>query len=180
MPVHSIWETIDFVYDFAQASVYKSHKGGGHPPVDAMWVNTQPQLWWVTSRQASKTLWVDQATPRAVHAFRMRDTSAYPHQQYLDHGDLVESYRSEYDSKTLPKGCIGTKGKGGDYHPTEERVADIAGHIFYGARHPQAPSSYAFAVRVVACWPSFHCTRVLFAQRVKADSISGTLSLGDC
>ena len=88
--------------------------------MDAMWVNTQPQLWWVTSRQASKTLWVDQATPRAVHAFRMRDTSAYPHQQFLDHGDLVESYRSEYESKTLPKGCIGTKGKGGDYHPTEE------------------------------------------------------------
>ena len=152
---------------FAQASVYRSHKGS-HPPgsVDAMWINTQPQLWWVTSRQAPSTIWVDQATPRAVYAFRNRDTSKYPHQQFLDHGDLVESYRSEYESKTLPKGCIGTKGKGGDYHPTEERVADIAAQIFEGDDcHLRAPYYYCF-VRNYCCFVRalFQCALVVCAE----------------
>ena len=75
-----------------------------------MWINVQPKLYWVTSRQAPEQYWVDSATTRAIHAFRNRDTSQYPNQDYLDHGDLSESYRSSYDSKTLPKGCIGKKG----------------------------------------------------------------------
>ena len=117
----------------AQASVYKSYTGRCPPPTaDSMWISTKPMLWWVTSRQAPKVIWVDEATARAIHAFRQRDTSGYPHQKFLDHGDLVESYREEFANKTLPKDCIGTKGKGGDYHPTEERVGDIVAHVFAG------------------------------------------------
>ena len=86
----------------------------------------------MTSRQAPKTLWVDQATPRAVHAFGIRDTSAYPHQCVLDHGDLVDNYREQFENKTLPADCIGRKGAGGDYFPTEQQVADIFAHVLSG------------------------------------------------
>ena len=97
-----------------------------------MYVNVQPKLYWVTSRQAPEQFWVDTATTRAIHAFSNRDTSQYPEQDFLDHGDLAESYRSSYDGKTLPKGCIGKKGAGGDYYPTEEQLVDTLLHITAG------------------------------------------------
>ena len=168
---------------FAQASVYRSHKGS-HPPgsVDAMWINTQPQLWWVTSRQAPSTIWVDEATPRAVHAFRSRNTSNYPHQNFLDHGDLVDSYRSEYESKTLPKGCIGTKGKGGDYITPRRRglqtslLRSLKVMIAICARLIIIVSC---AIIVVSCAPYFSA-HLLFAQRVTMDSISGKIGRASC
>ena len=94
---------------FAQASVYRSHRGGYPAPVDSMRINTKPKMWWVTSRQLPGTFWVDEATERAIYSFSMRDTAAYPEQQYLDHGDLAEDYRAAYSSSTVPKGCIGKK-----------------------------------------------------------------------
>ena len=117
----------------AQASVYRSYKGTHPPPQSSsMYVNVHPKLYWVTSRQAPEQFWVDTATTRAIHAFSNRDTSQYPHQHLLDHGDLAESYRSSYDDKTLPKGCIGKKGAGGDYYPTEEQLFETLLHITAG------------------------------------------------
>ena len=89
-------------------------------------------MWWVTSRQAPGTLWVDKATPRAVYAFSNRDTAAYPNQAFLDHGDLTEDFRSSFSGKTLPSGCIGKKGAGGDYYPTEEQMQATFEHVLAG------------------------------------------------
>ena len=117
----------------AQASTYKSFTGR-HPPssVDSIWIAAVPRLFWVTSRQAPDTIWVDRATPRAVYAFGQRDTSGYPHQKYLDHGDLVDAYREQYENQTMPADCIGRKGVGGDYFPTEQCIADIVEHVRSG------------------------------------------------
>ena len=119
---------------FAQASVYRSHRGGYPAPVDSMRINTKPRMWWVTSRQLPGTFWVDEATERAIYSFSLRDTAAYPEQQYLDHGDLAEDYRAAYSSSTVPKGCIGKKGVGGDYYPTEEQMEEQFAHVMAGVR----------------------------------------------
>ena len=92
------------------------------PTVDSIWIASKPKLFWVTSRQAPTTIWVDAATERAIYAFRQRDTSGYPHQTYLDHGDLVDAYREGYENKTLPAECIGRKGAGGHYFPTADCI----------------------------------------------------------
>ena len=118
---------------FAQASVYQRHKGAvTASDLGSIWINTKPRMWWVTSRQAPGTLWVDQATPRAIFAFSQRDTSSYPNTTYLDHGDLVEDFRSAFTGKTLPKECIGKKGAGGDYYPTEEHMRETFEHVLAG------------------------------------------------
>ena len=118
----------------AQASTYKSYHGGRHPPpsVDSIWISSKPKLFWVTSRQALNTIWVDKATERAIYAFGQRDTSGYPHQKYLDHGDLVDAYCEQYANKTMPAEFVGKKGVGGDYFPTEQCISDIFEHVRSG------------------------------------------------
>ena len=95
-------------------------------------ISSKPKLFWVTSRQAPNTIWVDKATERAIYAFGQRDTSGYPHQSYLDHGDLVDAYGTHYANKTMPVECIGKKGVGGDYFPTEQCIADIFEYVRSG------------------------------------------------
>ena len=122
------------VWARAQTSVYKKYSGP-HPPTsfDNLWVNIDPPMYYVTSRQAPGVVWVDQATSRAIYAFNRRHTRGYPHQDYLDHGDLVDSYKLQFEAKSLNKACIGTKGKGGNYYPQEDDVAEICNFVFAGA-----------------------------------------------
>ena len=117
----------------AQASVYKSFNGR-HPPASssAMYLNVKPKKYWVTSRQAPGVFWVDEGTEQARYAFTSRDTSAYPQQSYLDHGDLAEEFKASFDRNTLPKECIGRKGAGGDYFPTEDQLLETLMHISAG------------------------------------------------
>ena len=40
--------------------------------------------------------------------------------------------REQYENKTMPADCIGRKGVGGDYFPTEQCIADIVEHVRSG------------------------------------------------
>ena len=162
----------------AQASTYKSYSGRHPPPsVDSIWIAAKPRLFWVTSRQAPDTIWVDKATSRAIYAFSQRDTSGYPHQKYLDHGDLVEAYREQYENKTMPADCIGRKGVGGDYFPTEQCIADIVEHVKSGVptTHHCMHDMWCFCQHDLA-FAVMHCVlRVQFVQKVRLASTSEIL-----
>ena len=111
-----------------QAAVYKAHKGKTN--VGAAWRFAKHNLFWVTSRQAPNAVWMQQRPPDvAVYAFRQRDTSNYPAQDLLDHGDLIQKFRDEVDQGTLATEFKGSKTQSGNAYPSVEMLEDLLEHI---------------------------------------------------
>ena len=84
------------------------------------------------------------------------------------------AYREQYENKTMPADCIGRKGVGGDYFPTEQCIADIVEHVKSGVptTHHCMHDMWCFCQHDLA-FAVMHCVlRVQFVQKVRLASTS--------